>query len=411
MEIRKGYKQTEIGIIPEDWEVKELENIAGIKMGQSPNSFNYNTKGIGLPLIQGKADILGRKTVSSTFTTEITRTCKAGDLIMTVRAPVGYISKALFDACIGRGVCSIRYKNDFLYYYLILQESNWESLSKGSTYDSINSYDVKVLKVPLPPLPEQTAIAIALSDIDALIESLEKLITKKRNIKQGVMQQLLTGKKRLPGYGGDGISRKGYKQTEMGIIPEDWELKRIKEFGEIVTGSTPSTKVKEYWNGEIPWITPTDILGKKDIFYSERLITNLGLSVIRKIPKNSLLVTCIASIGKNTIIRKDGACNQQINAILPNSNYIVDYLYYLFEGSKQYLLSKAGITATNIISKNEFSEILFPVPSSVQEQTAITEVLSDMDLEIEALEKKLDKYKKVKQGMMQELLTGKKRLI
>ena len=202
---------------------------------------------------------------------------------------------------------------------------------------------------------------------------------------------------------------KGYKRTEVGVIPSDWEVKRLRDVGEIITGSTPPTQIKEYWNGLIPWITPTDISNKKDIYNSEREISFLGLQVIRKLPANTLLVTCIASIGKNAILRADGACNQQINAIIPSNDYNVDFLYYLIENSKQYLLGSAGITATLMISKKDFSEITFSIPNN-PEQTAIATALSDTDALIEKLTNLIEKKKNIKQGTMQELLTGKRRL-
>ena len=205
------------------------------------------------------------------------------------------------------------------------------------------------------------------------------------------------------------IIPKGYKHTEVGVIPSDWEVKRLRDVGEIITGSTPPTQIKEYWNGLIPWITPTDISNKKDIYNSEREISFLGLQVIRKLPANTLLVTCIASIGKNAILRADGACNQQINAIIPSNDYNVDFLYYLIENSKQYLLGSAGITATLMISKKDFSEITFSIPNN-PEQTAIATALSDTDALIEKLTNLIEKKKNIKQGTMQELLTGKRRL-
>jgi len=203
---------------------------------------------------------------------------------------------------------------------------------------------------------------------------------------------------------------KGYKQTEVGVIPEDWEVKKVRDFGEVITGSTPSTKVKDYWDGNIPWITPTDITDKKDIYISEREITHKALSISRKLPNNSLLITCIASIGKNVVLRREGACNQQINAIVPSKEYDVDFLYYLFENRKQYLLGHAGITATNIISKNNFVLINFAVPKKLFEQSAIAQVLSDIDALIESLDRLIAKKKAIKKGTMQQLLTGKRRL-
>ena len=181
-----------------EWEVKRLGEIAEIVMGQSPSSSNYNAKGVGLPLIQGNADIANRKTIRRIFTTEITKRGKCGDILMSVRAPVGEISRAAFDVCLGRGVCAIRYDNDFMYHYLISQEPSWTKLSKGSTFDSVNSVDVKALEIHLPiNTDEQTAIAEVLSDMDAELAALEQRCDKTRALKQGMMQELLTGRTRL----------------------------------------------------------------------------------------------------------------------------------------------------------------------------------------------------------------------
>lgn len=108
---KKGYKPSELGDIPEDWVVAQLGEIVKLNMGQSPSSSNYNNKGIGMPLIQGNADILNRKTIIRNYTSQITKKAKKGDLILSVRAPVGEVAKAEFDCCIGRGVCAVQYKN------------------------------------------------------------------------------------------------------------------------------------------------------------------------------------------------------------------------------------------------------------------------------------------------------------
>jgi len=181
-----------------EWEVKKLEDVAEIIMGQSPSSLTYNNKKLGLPLIQGNADIVNRKTIKRIYTTEVTKKGRANDILMSVRAPVGEISRALFDVCLGRGVCAIRYPNNYVYHLLIKKESDWTKLSKGSTFDSVNSTDVKKLEIKMPvELNEQTAIAEILTDMDNEIETLEKRRTKTLTIKQGMMQELLTGKTRL----------------------------------------------------------------------------------------------------------------------------------------------------------------------------------------------------------------------
>lgn len=193
----KGFKQTELGRIPEDWENKELGEISQINMGQSPKSTSYNKLSIGLPLVQGNADISSRKTIVRNYTSEITKKADKGDLILSVRAPVGEVAVADFDCCIGRGVCSIKFPNNFLYHWLVSFEDKWEKFSKGSTFDSINSNELKIIQLPIPSKKEQTAIATILSDMDSEVQALQKRLDKTHDIKQGMMQQLLTGKVRL----------------------------------------------------------------------------------------------------------------------------------------------------------------------------------------------------------------------
>ncbi|OGC91231.1 MAG: hypothetical protein A2W25_17490 [candidate division Zixibacteria bacterium RBG_16_53_22] len=181
-----------------EWDVKRLGEVAEIVMGQSPSSKYYNSKGEGLPLIQGNADISDRKTIKRVFTTDVTKRGRCGDILMSVRAPVGKISRAVSDICLGRGVCAIRYINDFLYHALIAKEPMWAMLSKGSTFDSVNSTDVKTFGIKIPKdKKEQTAIADILSDMDTEIALLEAKLAKARQIKQGMMQELLTGRIRL----------------------------------------------------------------------------------------------------------------------------------------------------------------------------------------------------------------------
>lgn len=382
MEVKQGYMETEIGIIPEDWEVDFVRNFAIIKTG-SRNTQDNVSDGIYPFFVRSQ-----KVERINSFSYEGEAVLTAGDGV-GVGKVVHYIN-GKFD-CHQR-VYRITDFNEKIngYFFYLYFSSNFLNrimqMTAKSSVDSVRMDMIADMQVPIPPTKaEQTAIATALSDTDALIESLEKLITKKRLIKQGAMQELLKPK-------------------------EGWEVKRLGDVGKIVTGSTPSTIIKEYWDGNIPWVTPSDITNKKDIYHSEREITLKGLSVIRELPQNTLLITCIASIGKNTILRCKGASNQQINAIIPNLNYDIDFLYYLFEIKKSTLLSKAGITATLMISKNEFSDIEFLMPEH-KEQTRIATILSDMDKEIEALEAKLEKYRKIKVGMMQQLLTGKIRLV
>jgi type I restriction enzyme S subunit len=399
MKVTETYKQTEVGLIPSDWEVKKLGEVASLKRGKFTPRPRNNPIYYGgeIPFVQtGDVTKSNGKIINYTQTLNkeglaVSTLFNQGTILMTIAANIGYTGILQIDMACPDSLVAINgleeMDNSFLNFYFSFRREKLEELATTGAQMNLNIERLSPFQIPLPPTKaEQTAIATALSDADALISGLEKLIVKKRNIKQGAMQKLLQPK-------------------------EGWEMKKLGEVGTIVTGSTPPTQIQEYWNGSIPWITPTDILNnQKDIFHSEREITNIGLQVIRKLPSNTLLVTCIASIGKNAILRNDGACNQQINAIIPYPENNVDYLYFLIENSKSYLIGKAGITATMMISKKEFSEITYSLPN-LKEQTRIASILSDMDAEISALETKLEKYRKVKLGMMQNLLTGKIRLV
>lgn len=181
-----------------EWEEKAIGSICKIVMGQSPSSVFYNTKGEGLPLVQGNADIEKRRTIIRFYTSQITKTCDVRDIIMSVRAPVGTIGRAMHKSCIGRGVCAIKYSNDYLYHYLIFIEKSWGEFSKGSTFDSINYRELSEVSIILPKeIVEQSAIANVLTTMDNEIESLEEERDKYIRVKEGMMQKLLTGQIRL----------------------------------------------------------------------------------------------------------------------------------------------------------------------------------------------------------------------
>ncbi len=177
-----------------DWEEKELGDFHEIKMGQSPSSHSYNIESNGVPLIQGNADIRNRLTEPRNFTSEITKVCFPGDLILTVRAPVGAIAKSNHYACIGRGVCAISSKNncciEFTYQFLLSYEPKWGNLEQGSTFTAVNSNDIRSLKIPFPSLAEQTKIADLLSSLDEKIAGTALASEKLEVWKKGLLQKV-----------------------------------------------------------------------------------------------------------------------------------------------------------------------------------------------------------------------------
>lgn len=177
-----------------DWEEKRLGDFVRITMGQSPDSKSYNNNAKGIFLIQGNADIVNRLTNPRQWTTEPTKSCEVGDLIFTVRAPVGSISKSIHNACIGRGVCSIKNKSnsdiEFLYQVLLDYEPKWVRLEQGSTFTAVSGNDIKSIIINLPNLPEQQNIASFLSSIDKKIESIKTQLKQTQTFKKGLLQQL-----------------------------------------------------------------------------------------------------------------------------------------------------------------------------------------------------------------------------
>ena len=184
-----------------EWRETHLRNVSVIVMGSSPKSSAYNETGDGMPLIQGNADIKHRLSAPRVHTSEITKKCSHGDILLSVRAPVGNVAISQHEACIGRGISSIKAKSnesqDFLYQWLLWFEPRWGSLSQGSTFESINSDDIKSLKMKIPYLEEQQKIAAVLSSADQEISALQQKLEALKQEKKALMQQLLTGKRRV----------------------------------------------------------------------------------------------------------------------------------------------------------------------------------------------------------------------
>ncbi|MGV0927503.1 MULTISPECIES: restriction endonuclease subunit S [unclassified Empedobacter] len=177
-----------------EWENLNLSKVSDVIMGSSPSSASYNEDKIGLPLLQGNTDIKNRLSAPRIYTTEITKECEVGDILLSVRAPVGTVAKSLHNACIGRGMSAIRAKKtnsqEYLYQWLFSYESSWEKISQGGTFDAVNSDDIRNLLVPMPKPTEQQKIASCLSALDELITVQAEKIEQLKQHKKGLMQGL-----------------------------------------------------------------------------------------------------------------------------------------------------------------------------------------------------------------------------
>ena len=192
-----------------------------------------------------------------------------------------------------------------------------------------------------------------------------------------------------------------FKDSPLGPIPQDWEVKTIAEFGQVVTGSTPPRGDKDNWNGDFPWISAQDF-GGKYIRESVEHISEQGKKFCRLLPADSVLVTCIASIGLNAIVKIECATNQQINAVICEKES-PDFLYYTMEFNKARFLTLAGQTAVPIINKGQFETFMVPYPP-LEEQQRIAEALGEVDKLIESLDEQIEKKRLIAKGVAHDLL-------
>ena len=392
--------------LPEDWEIKKLKDIGNVYTGITPPTSDKENFG-NEHLFVTSADIKENKYIFNSIRKlsnkgfEKTKKFKKGDILYVCIGSIGKIALAKTDFSCNQQINVLRVNkeidNEFVYYQLMNSFPYISKFISKRVVPIMNKTTFENLEISLPSLDEQKRIASALSKIDAYLENTIKLIEEKERFKRGIAKKLLTCKE------GENIPEARFKGFE-----DEWMEVAISKIGTIITGNTPSTKNESFWNGNNVWVTPTDIK-QKYISNSERKLTDDGLKKSRKLPANTLLITCIASIGKNAILKCEGACNQQINAIIPNKNYNVDFLYYLFENEKSYLKFKAPQSVIKIMSKSEFSKLVFKFPL-LEEQEKIGGYLSLLDKEIDNLKKQKELIKEMKKGAMQKLLSGEVRL-
>ena len=421
--VKQGYKQTEIGVIPEDWEVVdfldefvflstasysraeilEQGTIGYIHYGDIHTKLHFH-----LDLDKYVSGYLKKEQVKTYSKIEI------GDLIMAdasedyegVGKAVEVIRKnSDFNVISGLHTFLIRAKNinrfalGFKGYFQnnVLIKKQYDALATGLKVYSLSKNSFKNIQIPLPPLPEQEAIATALSDADAWIESLEQLIAKKRLIKQGAMQELLTPK-------------------------DNWEVKKLGDVcieGGLIRGPFGGALKKEFFVK-----SGYKVYEQKNAIYKSVKLGNYYIDHNKfkelsrfEIKKDDFILSCSGTIGKIyriPLIFEKGVINQALLIIRLNKE-VVSHSYFNHVFQFDTIQSKIiddtqGGAMKNLVGMSEFRNTEIPLPT-LSEQTRIATILSDMDAEIEALEQKLSKARQIKQGMMQELLTGRVRLV
>ena len=381
------FKDTEIGKIPEEWEVKKLGAVFDIVNGRDYKHLNtgkipvYGTGGlmtyVNEYLYDGETVCIGRKG--------------------TINMPQYHNGKiwtvdTLFYTYNFR-------KTDVKFLYYLTQRIDWNSYNTATGVPSLTSQNISNILVSFPPLHEQHRIASALTSIDNLISSLGKQIEKKKNIKQGAMQQLLTGKTRLKGFS------------------ELWVKRKLGDNATIQRGGSPRP-IEAYLTTNrdgINWIKIGDVRpNDKFIRHTVEKIIPEGVSHSRQVYKGDFILSNSMSFGRPYILDIDGCIHDGWLVIKDYSNtYDIDFLYYILSSDtvfEQYIAMAAGSSVKNL-NKEKVANVMLFAPQSLAEQQAIAAILTKMDDEITALEATKTKYEAIKQGMMQQLLTGKIRLI
>ncbi|UFH48979.1 restriction endonuclease subunit S [Pseudomonas sp. KNUC1026] len=399
---------TEADVTRHDWEEVLLDSIAKRGSGHTPDKKHPEYWGGPIKWISlqdsARLDSVYIEETSATITVEGIKNSSAvmhqkGTVVLSRDAGVGKSAIMAADMAVSQHfmawTCGQRLDNHFLYYWLQSKKPEFERIANGNTIKTIGLPYFKVLAIPLPPLEEQKYIASAMSGIDTLISSLDQLIVKKHDIQQATMQLLLTGQRRLPGLSGE------------------WEAKRLGEVAKIQRGASPRPIDSPQWfdkGSTVGWVRISDVTSSGMYLESTtQRLSSAGVAHSRPVENGSLIMSICATVGRPVITKID-VCIHDGFVVFDNLQADKCFIYYVLKWIEPGW-SKHGQTGSQMnLNTGLVSSTLIKLPP-IEEQAAIATILSDMDTELAALEARCDKARQLKQGMMQELLTGRIRLV
>jgi len=377
-----------------DWEIVKLGDVAQINMGQSPPSvdcFDYKN---GLPFFQGTAEFGTKYPTVNKWCNSPRKVAGRGDILVSVRAPVGDVNVAPEECCIGRGLAAIRgtkSDNSFLYFIMNFVRRSLIQIGQGSTFEAINKNVLFELTIPFPSLPEQKKIAEILTTVDTTIEKSDQVIEKIKELKKGLMQQLLTR----------GIGHTKFKKTEIGKIPVDWEVVKIGKCCDILDSQRIplNEETRRTMKGPYPYYGANGLLDNvNDYIFDNDLILMAedgGYFDEYKTRPIAYLVS--------------GKCwvNNHAHILKAKSDWSREWIYYSVVHKN--IISYIGGGTRSKLNQKELREIPIPAPS-LPEQEKVAEILTSVDEQIEKENTNKEKLEMLKKGLMQVLLTGKVRV-
>jgi len=428
MELKTGYKKTEAGLIPEDWNSKNLGDVmihcfsGATPSRRHPEFYKGNIRWItsgelNYNIITDTNEKISKDALVKTNLKLIPK----GTFLMAItgleaegtRGSCGIVGEesATNQSCMAIFPTSELLTEYLFHYYVYKGKVLALKYCQGTKQQSYTAKIVKLIPVPLPPSLEQRAIATALSDVDALIAALDRLIVKKRDIKQAAMQELITGRRRLPEFS----TRMAYTQTEIGSLPEDWQIKSLKEIADIQRGASPRPIDAPIWydlKSNVGWVRISDITASdgKHLLLTSDYLSKKGIENSRYLPSGSLIMSICATVGIPVITYIDSCIHDGFVGFSRLRGVDQEFLYYKLKELEHHFKSMGQTGSQSNLNTDLVHDCLIPLPS-IPEQRAIAAILSDMDSEIAALETRHEKTSALKQGMMQELLTGRIRLV
>ncbi len=403
------FKQTEVGEIPEEWEVVPLDKLATPLMGQSPSSqyVSPEKSGNSLPFYQGNSEFDGKYLgMPKAYCSEPTRIAEANNILISVRAPVGAVSITKERASIGRGLAALSCtscNSDFLFYYLLANEPRWGRIKQGSTFESVNKKEIHDFLIGTPKLEEQIHIASVLSCVDSAIQQTDEVITQARILKKGLMQELLTR----------GIGHKKFKETEIGEIPEEWEVVELGKICDIKGGKRlPLGHTLVDTKTNHPYIRVVDFKDQGVDEQTLRYLTDKTFSEISRytISSKDVYISIAGTIGLVGTIPEnlDGANLTENAAKLCNLKSITnEYIASVISAPivQNQIFSFIGKTSQPKLALFRIAKLLIPI-LSLDEQRKISQILLSAQNKIKTELETRSQLELLKKGLMQDLLTG-----
>jgi len=382
----------------EDWEQRKLSDITDVIMGQSPSSKNYTDNPNDNILVQGNADLKDGKVIPRLWTKEITKTIDKDGIILTVRAPVGDVAKTDYKVVLGRGVAGIK-GNDFIYQFLQKLQYNrhWVSLSSGSTFESINSNDIKDLIIDIPSIEEQNKISMLLNNVNSIITLHQRKLEKLKLAKKALLQKL--------------FPKNGSKFPELRFkgFADAWEQRKLSEFVDKAVDNRGKTPPLDE-NGAHPLIEVAALGGVyPDYSKVEKYLSDdvFNTNLRAYIKKDDILFTTVGSIGLVSLMdsREEAAIAQNIVAFRAKENFLPEYLYALFSNEdNQYKAKRIAMVAVQpSIKVSQLVNVEYMISTNIEEQERIGVFFSSLQSLITLHQRKLDKLQDVKKGLLQKM--------